>query len=95
MAVRAHILNRMSQPTVSLELSEDALKTLDEIASNMETDRATVLREAVDLYLSGYNALKAESEEAHRAFEAGETISQDEMEARFEAMKASHRTQAA
>jgi predicted transcriptional regulator len=85
----------MSQPTVTFELPEESLKTLDEIASNMETDRATVLREAIGLYLADYAALKAESEEAHRAYEAGETISQAEMEARFEAMKAARRTQAA
>ena len=75
----------MSQQTVTLELPEESLKTLDEIAANMEVDRAAVLREAIALYLADFEALKSESEEAEREIAAGRYLTQDEMEARFEA----------
>jgi predicted transcriptional regulator len=75
----------MSMKTVTFEVSEESLATLDEIAANMEIDRATVLRDALAFYLADYETEKAEVEEAERQVEAGNFKTQDEIEALFEA----------
>ena len=69
----------MSQPTVTLELSAEAIATLDEIASNMETDRAAVLREAIELYLADYRSELEETHQGDLEFEVGETIAHEDV----------------
>lgn len=75
----------MSQQTVTLTLSEAELQTIDEIAANMEVDRAAVLRDMLEAYLASYAQEKAEAEEAEQDVREGRCFTQDEMEARFEA----------
>jgi predicted transcriptional regulator len=75
----------MSMTTVTFEAPEAALATIDEIAANMETDRSTVLRDAVAFYLADYELEKAHVEEAQAQIKAGNFKTQDEMEALFEA----------
>jgi predicted transcriptional regulator len=79
----------MSMTSVTFEAPEAALATIDEIAANMETDRATVLRDALAFYLADYEEEKAMIAEADRQFAAGETISHEEVLARFNTWKAS------
>jgi predicted transcriptional regulator len=75
----------MSMTSVTFEAPEAALATIDEIAANMETDRATVLRDALAFYLADYEQEKAEVEEARRQIDAGNYKTQDQMEALLEA----------
>ncbi len=75
----------MSMTTVTLEVPEAALATIDEIAANMETDRVTILRDALAFYFADYEQEKAEVEEARRQIDAGNFKTQDEMEALFKA----------
>jgi hypothetical protein len=51
----------LSMTTVTFEAPEAALATIDEIAANMETDRATLLRDAVSMYLADYEQEKLKS----------------------------------
>jgi predicted transcriptional regulator len=81
----------MSMRAVSFEVSEEYLKTIDEIASNMEVDRASVLNDAVAMYLADYQQELADGAEADRQVEAGETLSHEEVVARYETWKASVR----
>jgi predicted transcriptional regulator len=80
----------MSLKTITFEASEAALATIDEIAVNMEVDRNTVLREALEIYLAQYELDKAEAAEVDRQFEAGETLSHEEVMAKYETWKAEH-----
>jgi len=85
----------MAMQTVTFELSEEQLKLIDEIATNLEADRATALREAVEMYLADYEELKGDIEEAERQLDAGETISHEEVMAKYEAWKESVKDRAA
>jgi predicted transcriptional regulator len=69
----------MSLKTLTFEASEESIATLDEIAANMETDRATVLRDALEMYLADYELEKTAAAEADRQFEAGETIAHEDV----------------
>jgi predicted transcriptional regulator len=44
-------------------------------------DRAAILRDALAEYLADYQELQADLEESERQFEAGETVSHEEMKA--------------
>ena len=77
----------MAKVQVQLELTEEELKTIDEIAANLETDRAGALRDMVEFYLADYEQEGSELAEALRQVDAGETISHEEMLERFEGMK--------
>jgi predicted transcriptional regulator len=79
----------MSLTSVTFDIPEDSLATLDEIAENLGENREHVLREAIAFYLEDYKQECAEFAEAERQIDAGETISHEEMLKRFEAMKAS------
>ena len=79
----------MSAKTVTFEASEESIATLDEIAANREVDRAEILREAVALYLADYADLCAELAEGIRQADAGETISHEEVLAKYQAWKSS------
>ena len=44
----------MAKVKITLELTEEELKTIDEIAVNLETDRDGALRDMVEFYLADY-----------------------------------------
>jgi predicted transcriptional regulator len=77
----------MSAINIDLDISEEQLKTLDEIAANMAVDRATVLREAIAFYLADYAQEGADLAESIRQADAGETISHEDMLERFAKVK--------
>ena len=77
----------MAKVKVTLELTEEELKTIDEIAVNLETDRDGALRDMVEFYLADYEQEGAELAEALRQADAGETISHEEVVARHERWK--------
>ena len=79
----------MANVKVTLELTEEELKTVDEIASNLETDRDGALRDMVEFYMDNYRAECAEAAEADRQLQAGETYSHEEVVAKYESWKAS------
>lgn len=89
----------MSEQTVTLTLSDAELQTIDEIAANMEMDRAVVLRDMLEAYLASYEQEKAEVEEAERQIEAGETIAHEDvvawLKARHPGLKDLNDTEAA
>jgi predicted transcriptional regulator len=75
----------MSMQTVTVEVTEESVATIDEIAANMRLDRASVLREAISSYLADYAQLVEDIEQAGKDIQAGDFTTQNEMEARFEA----------
>ena len=72
----------MSMKTVTFEAPEESIAMIDEIAVNLEADRASVLREALATYLADYQELKADIQEAERQLDAGESSSHEEVVAR-------------
>lgn len=74
----------MSAKPITFEASDESIATIDEIAANLGVDRATVLREAVAMYLEDYEQLKADLEEAAREIDAGDFLTHEEVVARFE-----------
>jgi predicted transcriptional regulator len=75
----------MSLKTVTFEASEESIATLDEIATLRSMDHASIVRDALGLYLADYVSLKADLEEADRQIESGETVSHDHVVAWFNA----------
>jgi predicted transcriptional regulator len=75
----------MSLTPIIFDVPEESLAALDEIAANMEADRATVLREAVGVYLSTYAQEKSIVEQAEQDIASGNFLAQQEVEARFKA----------
>jgi len=75
----------MSMKPITFEAHEESIATIDEIASNMETDRGTVLREALAMYLADYQQELADAAEADRELEAGETVAHEDVLAWLEA----------
>ena len=74
----------MSDQALTFEVPEESIATLDEIASNRGVDRETVLREALAIYLARYEELKADLDEAERQIDAGDSLTHEEVAARFE-----------
>jgi len=74
----------MAMQTVTFELPEKQLKLIDEIASNLETDRGSVLREVIDAYLADAQQLEAEYDEIERQMDRGNYSTHEQMETRFE-----------
>lgn len=74
----------MSAKPISFEASDESIATLDEIAANLGVDRATVLREALAMYLEDYEQLKSDLEEAANEIDAGDFLPHEEVVARFE-----------
>ena len=74
----------MSDKALTFEAPEEAIATVDEIASNRGVDRETVLREALATYLSDYERLKADLEESLAQIDAGDFLTHEEVVARFE-----------
>ena len=85
----------MSAKAVTFEASDESIATLDEIAANLGVDRETVLREAVATYIADYQDLQAELAEGIQQAEAGETVSHEEILAKYEAWKLSAKTREA
>jgi predicted transcriptional regulator len=85
----------MSMKTITFEAPEESIAILDEIAVDLEVDRSTVLREAIAMYLEDYEELKAQATEADRQFEAGETISHEEVVAKYKTWRASNKVRQA
>jgi len=75
----------MSMQSVTFEASEESIATIDEIAANREVDRAEILHDAIALYLADYEQLKADIAEGERDIDAGNFVTHEEVEARFEA----------
>ena len=73
----------MSSQVITFEAPEALIATIDEIAANRDVDRAAILRDALDGYLTEYRELKADLEEADRQIAAGETVPHEEMVAWF------------
>jgi predicted transcriptional regulator len=71
--MRQHLAypSTMAEVIVTFNIEEDALRIIDEIAVNMELDRAAVLRDALTQYLASYRKECAEAEEAMSDIEAG------------------------
>jgi predicted transcriptional regulator len=62
----------MSSPVmITFEESAENVRILDEIASNMDVDRASVLREAVAFLIANYKDLNADIDQARRQIDAG------------------------
>lgn len=80
----------MSLKSLTFEASESSLATLDEIAKGLGETREYVLREAFAQYIAEYEGEKAIVAEADRQFEAGETVSHEEVVAKFLAWKAAN-----
>lgn len=85
----------MSALTITFDAPQESIAILDEIADNLGADRETVLREAVATYLADYELLKAEVAEVDRQFEAGETLSHEEVVAKFNTWKSLRETREA
>lgn len=69
--------------TVQVNLSETALRALDVAAGELEISRDALMEEAVQRYLEDHAAMKLDTAELDRQFEAGETIAHEDMVARF------------
>jgi predicted transcriptional regulator len=75
----------MSVETITFEAPKELIARIDEIASNRAIDRAEILRDALAGYVADYLDIKADLEESERQFEAGETVSHEEVVAWFNA----------
>jgi predicted transcriptional regulator len=83
----------MSMKPITFEVPEESLATLDEIAENLGETRDCVLRHAIALYLEDYKRECEEVTQAERQIDAGNFLTQEQMETRFQAKI--HRTEAA
>jgi predicted transcriptional regulator len=72
----------MSAKTVTFEASEESIATIDEIAANRGVDQASVLREALAMYLADYEELKLQLEESIAQIDAGDFLTHEEVLAR-------------
>ena len=79
----------MSDKSITFEAPEESIAVLDEIAANLGVDQASVLRDALALYLADYEALRSELAEGIRQADAGETVSHEEVLAKHAAWKSS------
>jgi predicted transcriptional regulator len=75
----------MSLTTVTFEAPEDCIAAFNEIALSLGETRDRILSEALASYLVDHDRQKSELEEAERQIDAGNFLTQAQMEARFEA----------
>jgi predicted transcriptional regulator len=75
----------MSLKTVTFEAPEEFIATFDAIALSSGETRDYIMSEALASYLSDYDQQKIELEEAERQIDAGNFLTQEQMETRFEA----------
>jgi predicted transcriptional regulator len=73
----------MNMESVTFDVPLDDLQTVDQIALNLEADRETVLRNALDMYLANYADLQEAIAEGERDIREGRTYSHEEVVARF------------
>jgi len=76
----------MSHEAITLDIPEESLKVIDEIAANFGSDRQTVLLQAIKSYIEECEQLEVKADEAEQQIEAGNYLTQEQMEARVEAM---------
>jgi predicted transcriptional regulator len=72
----------MSAKTVTFEVPEESIATVDEIAANLGVDRGSVLSEALAMYLADYEELKSQLEESIAQIDAGDFLTHEEVLAR-------------
>lgn len=75
----------MAVETITFEISEELIATVDEIASHRSVTRAVIMQDALEEYLANYQDLQADIEEGERQIAAGETVPHEEVVAWFKA----------
>jgi predicted transcriptional regulator len=66
------------------------IKALDALAAARQCSRSLLLNEAIDEYLALNEQWKAQIKEGIRQADAGETVSHEEVRARFASLISSH-----
>jgi predicted transcriptional regulator len=61
----------MRSQVITYEATEDEIQKLDEIASNLDLDRAAVLRRAIDQLVADFEGLDSDIDQARRQIDAG------------------------
>lgn len=80
----------MATHTISVELKDEQIAALDDVASRSATDRNAIIESALESYLA-YEAYYRESVEAGlRDVEAGNTVPHEDVVADFERIFARH-----
>ena len=80
----------MSTATVTFEVPQELIATVDEIASKRSIDRAVILRDALAEYIADYEDLQSDLDESERQMAAGETVPHEEVVAWFHAQHSEH-----
>lgn len=71
--------------TITVDLLPEQIGTLDEIAGNMDTDRSSIIREAIAIYLESYEVEKAQASDIDREIESGKYYTHEEAMKLFDA----------
>ena len=74
----------MADVRVTIDIPEEHMQALREIAKNLDSDEATVIHNALAQYVEDYKQETLEAEEAMLEFEAGRTIPHEEIVRQFE-----------
>ncbi len=61
----------MTTEPITFEVSSDDIEMVDAIAADLNSGRATVLREALAQYLASYQELNADIDQARRQIDTG------------------------
>lgn len=77
------ILTDMPNTRLTIDCSEEQIQIFDEIAANLDTDRASVIADALTQYIADYKAELLETDEALAELEAGKTLSNEQVIQQF------------
>ena len=80
----------MQRKKITFRAPNKKIKALDSLAKVRQCNRSFVLNEAIDEYLALNEQWKAQIKEGIRQADAGETVSHEEVLARFASLISSH-----
>jgi predicted transcriptional regulator len=69
-----------TKETISFRSDSSKIRALDEISKVMDRDRTYIINQAIDSYLDFYNWQIAKINEGISQIEAGETVSEEDMD---------------